>query len=121
MSTPITFTAYAVNNLCYKANRKMPCGSPAGIIVHSTGANNPNLWRYVDKPDIVGANPYGTHWNVPMPRGGDGKPQKICCHALVGKDKGGAVRAAKILPWAMCCWRRELRRLKPKDNKLERR
>ena len=24
MSEPITFTAYAVNNLCYKANRKMP-------------------------------------------------------------------------------------------------
>ena len=120
MSTPITFTAYAKNNLCYKANRKMPAGSPAGIIVHSTGANNPNLWRYVDKPDIVGANPYGTHWNVPMPIGGDGKPTQICCHAFVGKDKNGAVHAAKILPWAMCCWRRELRRLKPKDNKLER-
>ena len=104
MSTPITFTAYAVNNLCYKANRKMPSGSPAGIIVHSTGVNNPNLWRYVDKPDICGVNKYGTHWNVPMPIGGDGKPQKICCHAFVGKDKDGAVRAAKTLPWTMCCW-----------------
>lgn len=104
MSTPITFTAYAVNNLCYKANRKMPSGSPAGIIVHSTGVNNPNLWRYVDKPDICGANKYGTHWNVPMPIGGDGKPTQICCHAFVGKDKDGAVRAAKILPWTMCCW-----------------
>ena len=29
MSEPITFTAYAVNNLCYKANCKMPAGSPA--------------------------------------------------------------------------------------------
>ena len=116
MSTPITFTAYAVNNLCYKANRKMPSGSPAGIIVHSTAANNPNLWRYVDAPEIVGINKYGTHWNVPKPGG-----LEICCHAFVGKDKDGAVRAAKIFPWAMCCWRRELRRLKPKDNKLERR
>ena len=120
MSTPITFTAYATNNLCYQAGRKMPAGSPTGIIVHSTGCNNPNLWRYVDAPEICGKNPYGTHWNVPMPIGGDGKPTQICCHAFVGKDKNGAVRAAKILPWAMCCWRRELRRLKPKDNKLER-
>ena len=104
MSEPITFTAYAKNNLCYKANRKMPAGSPAGIIVHSTGVNNPNLWRYVDAPDICGKNPYGTHWNVPMPIGGKGTPTQICCHAFVGKDKNGAVRAAKILPWTMCCW-----------------
>ncbi len=99
MSEPITFTAYAKNNLCYKANRKMPAGSPAGIIVHSTGCNNPNLWRYVDAPEICGKNPYGTHWNVPKPGG-----LEICCHAFVGRDKDGAVRAAKILPWTMCCW-----------------
>ena len=32
--------AYAVNNLCYKAAQKM---TPKGIVVHSTGANNPYL------------------------------------------------------------------------------
>lgn len=100
----ITFEAYAKNNLCYKTGRKMPSGSPAGIIIHSTGANNPNLWRYVDAPEICGVNQWGTHWNVPMPIGGDGKPTKICCHAFIGKDKDGLVRAAKILPWTMCCW-----------------
>lgn len=87
----ITFEAYAKNNLCYKAAKKMPNGSPAGIIIHSTGCNNPNLWRYVDSPEICGKNLYGTHWNVPMPIGGNGKPTRICCHAFIGKDKDGAV------------------------------
>lgn len=40
-------TAYATKNDCYKAARKM---KPAGIVVHSTGANNPYLKRYVDAP-----------------------------------------------------------------------
>ena len=113
MSTPITFTAYAVNNLCYKANRKMPSGSPAWIIVHNTGADSPNLRRYVNAPEICGENPYKNYFDRP--------DIDVCPHGVVGLDKDGAVRTAKILPWAMCCWRRELRRLKPKDNKLERR
>lgn len=100
----ITFEAYARNNLCYKAARKMPQGSPAGIIIHSTGADNPNLWRYVDAPDICGVNKWGTHWNVPMPIGNNGKPTKICCHAFIGEDKDGEIRAAKLLPWNVCCW-----------------
>ena len=100
----ITFDAIAVNNLCFKTAQEMPGGSPAGILIHSTGANNPNLWRYVDAPVICGKNKYGTHWNVPMPISGNGKPAKICCHGFVGKDKNGEVRAAKTLPWTMCCW-----------------
>ncbi len=78
----ITFEAYAKNNLCYKAAKNMPNGSPAGIIIHSTGCNNPNLWRYVDSPEICGKNSYGTHWNVPMPIGGNGKPTKISSPSL---------------------------------------
>ena len=53
----ITFEAYARNNGAFKAARPMPQGSPAGIIIHSTGANNPNLKRYVNAPEICGANP----------------------------------------------------------------
>ena len=34
--------AYAVKNLCYIAAQKM---IPQGSVVHSTGANNPNLKR----------------------------------------------------------------------------
>ena len=100
----ITFSAIASKNECYKVGAKMPKGSPSGIIVHSTGAANPNLWRYVDAPEICGENPYGTHWNVFNPIGANGKPTQICCHAFIGKDKDGKVRAAKLLPWDMCCW-----------------
>ncbi len=92
----ITFTAYAKNNLCFKAAQKMPGGSPAGIIVHSTGANNPNLWRYVNAPEICGENPYKTYYDRP--------DWAACPHVVIGKDKDGKVRAAKILPYTICCW-----------------
>lgn len=92
----ITFEAYATKNLCYQAARKMPQGSPAGIIIHSTGANNPNLKRYVNAPDICGVNPYKNYF--------DRANIDICPHAVIGKDKNGEVRAAKLLPWNFCCW-----------------
>jgi N-acetyl-anhydromuramyl-L-alanine amidase AmpD len=92
----ITFTAYATNNQCYKAAKKMPSGSPAGIIVHSTGANNPNLKRYVNAPTICGENANKNYF--------DSATQTICPHIVIGKDKDGAVKAAKILPYNICCW-----------------
>ena len=92
----ITFEAYAKNNLCYKAARTMPTGSPAGIIIHSTGADNPNLKRYVNAPEICGVNPYKNYFDRP--------DSNVCPHAVIGKDKNGDVRAAKLLPWNVCCW-----------------
>ena len=92
----ITFEAYARNNLCYQTGRKMPSGSPAGIIVHSTGANNPNLRRYVNAPDICGANPFRNYF--------DRADCDVCPHAVIGLDNLGKVRAAKLLPWNICCW-----------------
>lgn len=74
----------------------MPSGSPAGIIIHSTGANNPNLRRYVNSPDICGENPYKNYF--------DRADIDICPHAVIGLDKSGKVRAAKLLPWNICCW-----------------
>ena len=71
--------AHAVKNLCYIAAQKM---TPAGIVVHSTGANNPYLRRYVDCPDQVGDNPYANHWNTATPEG-----RKVCVHAFIGYDK----------------------------------
>lgn len=88
--------AHAVNNLCYIAAQKM---TPRGIIVHSTGANNPHLKRYVDAPEQVGLNQYGNHWNVPKPGG-----TKVCVHAFIGYDKNKEVRVAEILPLNICCW-----------------
>lgn len=88
--------AHAVNNLCYIAAQRM---TPRGIVVHSTGANNPYLNRYVDAPDVVGANAYGNHWNVPKPGG-----SKVCVHAFIGYDKNKQISVAEILPLDICCW-----------------
>ena len=92
----ITFEAYARNNGAFKAARPMPAGSPAGIIIHSTGANNPNLKRYVNAPEICGENPYKNYFDRP--------DSNVCPHAVIGKDKNGEVKAAKLLPWNICCW-----------------
>ena len=92
----ITFEAYARNNGAFRAARKMPQGSPAGIIIHSTGANNPYLKRYVNAPDICGVNPYKNYFDRPN--------TDICPHAVIGKDRTGDVKAAKLLPWNICCW-----------------
>ena len=92
----ITFQAYATNSGAYKMNRPMPAGSPVGIIVHSTGANNPNLKRYVNAPEICGENPYKNYFDRP--------DCDVCPHGVIGLDKNGEVRAAKILPWNICCW-----------------
>ena len=92
----ITFEAYARNNGAFKAARPMPHGSPAGIIIHSTGANNPNLKRYVNAPEICGDNPYKNYF--------DRSDSNVCPHAVIGKDKNGEVKAAKLLPWNVCCW-----------------
>ena len=88
--------AYAVKNLCYIAAEKM---IPKGIVVHSTGANNPNLKRYVDCVNELGINSYGNHWNTPMPDG-----RKVCVHAFIGYDKNKQIRVAEILPLDICCW-----------------
>ena len=90
-------TAYAVKNDCYKKAQKM---TPAGIVVHSTGANNPNLKRYVDAPDEVGVNQYGNHWNNSAADMG----RSVCVHSFIGYDKNKAVRVANILPYNYCCW-----------------
>ena len=92
----ITFEAYARNNGAFKAARPMPTGSPAGIIIHSTGADNPNLKRYVNAPEICGENPYRNYF--------DRADSDVCPHAVIGKDKNGEVKAAKLLPWNVCCW-----------------
>ena len=61
-------------NACYKAGRTI---TVKGIMVHSTGANNPNLKRYVGPNDgLLGENQYGNHWNTYHPGG-----REVCVHA----------------------------------------
>jgi len=92
----ITFEAYARSSGAFKTPRPMPQGSPVGIIIHSTGANNPNLKRYVNAPEICGENPYRNYFDRP--------DSNVSPHAVIGKDKNGEVKAAKLLPWNVCCW-----------------
>ena len=89
-------TAYATNNDCYKVARPM---TPVGIVLHSTGANNPNLKRYVDCKSECGTNLYGNHWNNPSSKIG-----KVCVHSFIGYDKNKNVRVANILPYTYACW-----------------
>lgn len=81
-------------NDCYKTSRKM---KPKGIVVHSTGVNNPNLKRYVGPDDgRLGTNVNNNHWN----RSGI----STCVHAFVGKDSIGKVCTYQTLPLNICAW-----------------
>ena len=71
---------------------------PQGIMVHSTGSNNPWLNRYVAPDDgILGKNRYGNHWNQPMSR-------KVCVHAFIGKLADGTIATYQTLPWDNFGW-----------------
>ncbi len=88
-------TLIFTNNACYKAGRKI---TPKGIMVHSTGANNPWLKRYVGPDDgLLGKNQYNNHWNQPMDR-------EVCVHAFIGKLADGTVATYQTLPWDHRGW-----------------
>lgn len=80
-------------NDCYQAGRTI---TPKGVMVHSTGANNPWVCRYVPGNDVLGYNTGGNHWD----RAGLSK----CVHAFVGKLADGAVGTVQTLPWTMRGW-----------------
>lgn len=88
--------SYFTENECYKVGRKM---SPKGIIVHSTGANNPYLKRYCDNETLFGKNVYGNHWNRYRPDGG-----QRCCHGFIGYDINKEIKFVQTLPFDYCCW-----------------
>ncbi len=90
-------------NDCYKANRTI---RPRGVMLHSTGANNPLLRRYVQpvastpgREELLaelGTNRNGNHWNRP---GLD-----VCVHGFVGRLADGSVAAVQTLPWEHRGW-----------------
>jgi len=87
---------------CYKAAEP---AEPVGIVLHSTGANNPYLKRYVqpskgaaDRKELLallGENKNGNHWN---------RDVKKSVHYIIGKRADGLVDAAHILPDEFCAW-----------------
>ena len=90
-------------NDCYKAGRTI---TPKGVMVHSTGANNPLVARYVQPADndpnrasllaTIGGNRNNNDWNNP---GLD-----VCTHAFVGKLADGGVGSVQTLPWNHRGW-----------------
>ncbi|PKK40486.1 N-acetylmuramoyl-L-alanine amidase domain protein [Clostridiaceae bacterium JG1575] len=84
-------------NACYKAGRTI---APKGIMVHSTGANNPNLKRYVGPDDgLLGKNQYNNHWNQDKPDG-----RQVCVHGFIGKLADGSIATYQTLPWNWRGW-----------------
>ena len=85
------------NNACYKAGRTI---AVKGIMVHSTGANNPHLKRYVGPDDgLLGVNTSGNHWNQDKPDG-----REVCVHGFIGKLKDGSIATYQTLPWNHRGW-----------------
>lgn len=93
---------------CYKGTRKM---TPKGVLWHSTGANNPNLKRYVQPSDIkpvedtytkeqwltiLGKNPYSNDWNHIEHQAG--------LNCWIGKLADGTVAAIQTMPWDYRPW-----------------
>lgn len=85
------------NNACFKSGKTI---IPKGIMVHSTGANNPWLKRYVGPDDgLLGKNQYNNHWNQDKPGG-----RQVCVHAFIGKLADGTIATYQTLPWNHRGW-----------------
>lgn len=84
---------YLTKNDCYRAGRTI---RPQGVMVHSTGANNPSVARYVPGDDVIGRNQYGNDWDRPG--------LEKCAHAFVGLFADGSVGTVQTLPWNWRGW-----------------
>lgn len=77
-----------------------------GVLWHSTGANNPNLKRYVQPDDnaadraemlaLLGTNPNKNDWNHIYREAG--------VHAWIGKLASGEVTTVQVGPWDKKAW-----------------
>ena len=88
------YRQFLTENDCYK---KSTPEELRGVQVHSTGANNPWLKRYVQPDDgRLGVNRNGNSHNRP---GGD-----VCASAYIGRLEDGTVAVYQTLPWNVRCW-----------------
>lgn len=81
------------HNDCYKAGRTIV---PKGVMVHSTGANNPRVARYVPGDDVLGRNTGNNDWDRPG--------LTKCVHAFLGKIADGSIATVQTLPWNCRGW-----------------
>ena len=81
------YRLYFTNSDCFKKGVRQ---RPMGVQVHSSGANNPWLRRYVGPDDgRLGPNPHGNTHNRP---GGN-----VCANAYIGKlVKPSGIKVTRI-------------------------
>lgn len=85
---------YFTNTDCYKA---AAIQEPKGVQVHSTGAHNPYLKRYVQPDDgRLGKNTNKNDHNRPG--------LSVCASAYIGKLQDGTLAVYETLPWNYRCW-----------------
>lgn len=82
---------FLTKNECYIIGTMM---TVKGLMLHSTGANNPNISRYVPL-EITTPN----NWNVYRPAG-----REVCVHGFIGKLQDGTIASVQTLPWNMRGW-----------------
>ena len=93
---------------CYKGTKKM---TVKGVLWHSTGANNPNLKRYVQPSDtkpaadtyskakwleVLGKNSYSNDWNHIERQAG--------LNCWIGKLADGTLTTVQTMPWDYRPW-----------------
>ena len=94
---------FLTRNRCYTTGATI---KPKGVMVHSTGVNNPAVARYVQPVDtqadadslysVLGTNRNKNDWNNPE--------EDVCVHAFIGKLASGAVGVVQTLPWNRRGW-----------------
>lgn len=99
-------------NKCYQTGEYI---NPTRIVVHSTGANNTTLKRYVqpgakqtdgmggktreEMLALLGKNKYNNSWNNYRPGG-----RSVCVSGFIGKLADGSIASIQTLPWKMRPW-----------------
>ena len=93
------YTQLLTHNSCYIKGEHI---RPRGVMVHSTGCNNPYLRRYVSPGDERIGDPLSTNWN----QSGVG----ACAHAFIGRLADGsiagvtAITPISLLRFARTSW-----------------
>lgn len=92
------------DSTCYQQTTKM--NKILGVLWHSTGANNPNLKRYVqpsdddakrkEKLELLGTNLFKNDMNH--------KQYQMGVNAWIGKTADGTVMSVQALPWNFRPW-----------------
>ena len=97
------YQQFLTRNSCFAMGQQM---TPCGVMVHSTGANNPRLSRYVPGNDAIGRNTNGNHWDQSNAEWKKkfGDALNKCVHAFVGQTYNGEVAVVQTLPWEMRGW-----------------